>query len=149
MRNMSFALTVGAMQAHTKTVTRRLGWLFLKPGDLVQPVRKCMGLRPGEKIEKICDPVRVVSVRRERLSRLIDDREYGRAECILEGFGDHELYRHPAQFAAMFCRTHKGCFTWSSVTRIEFEWAEGREPVYVDVATWDDVSAGQRREIVL
>lgn len=48
MRNMSFALTTDQILAGTKTVTRRLGWLRLQPGDHLRPVRKCMGLRPGE-----------------------------------------------------------------------------------------------------
>ncbi len=49
----------------TKTVTRRLGWRHLKVGDQIRPVKKCMGLRPGEKIEVLRGPLRVVSVRRE------------------------------------------------------------------------------------
>lgn len=47
---MSFALTVPQIQAGTKDVTRRLGWQFAKAGDLIRPVRKCMGLKPGAKI---------------------------------------------------------------------------------------------------
>ena len=38
MRHMSFALTTKQIKSRTKTVTRRLGWTFLKPGDLIQPV---------------------------------------------------------------------------------------------------------------
>ena len=48
MRNMSFAMTTEAVRNQTKTVTRRFGWWFLKPGDMVQPVEKAMGLRKGE-----------------------------------------------------------------------------------------------------
>lgn len=46
-RNMSFTLTIEQMRARTKTVTRRKGWAFLKPGDLVWAVVKGMGLKPG------------------------------------------------------------------------------------------------------
>lgn len=120
MRNMSFAMTTGQIQDGTKTVTRRLGWLHLKPGDMLRPVRKCMGLKPGEKIEPLREPVRVVSPSREPLRRMTDDLEYGRAECIREGFPDLT----PAQFVAMFCASHKPCTPETVVTRIEFEYPE-------------------------
>lgn len=32
MRNMSFSMTTEQMYQQTQTVTRRLGWSFLKPG---------------------------------------------------------------------------------------------------------------------
>ena len=47
MRNMSFALTEAQLLDGTKTVTRRLGWTMLKPGDHFRAVRKAMGLRKG------------------------------------------------------------------------------------------------------
>ena len=47
MRLMSFALTTRQFLAHEKTVTRRLGWEFLKPGDRVCGVEKGMGLKKG------------------------------------------------------------------------------------------------------
>jgi len=50
MRNMSFFLTTDQIRNKTKTVTRRDGWLFLKPGDIVQACVKCQGLKKGEKI---------------------------------------------------------------------------------------------------
>jgi len=34
MRNMSFSMTVDQIRDGSKTVTRRLGWLFLNFGDL-------------------------------------------------------------------------------------------------------------------
>lgn len=40
MRNMSFALTKRQVLERTKTVTRRLGWEKLRPGDLVRAVEK-------------------------------------------------------------------------------------------------------------
>ena len=42
-------LTKEQILARTKTVTRRLGWWFLKPGDVVWACEKCMGLKKGEK----------------------------------------------------------------------------------------------------
>lgn len=118
MRNMSFALTTDQVRAGTKTVTRRMGWKFLKPGDLVQPVRKCMGLKPGEKLEKLRGPMRVVSVRRESLWKMWLEPSYGWAECIREGFQQMT----PRDFIDMFCASHKGCQRDSIVTRIEFEY---------------------------
>jgi hypothetical protein len=120
MRNMSFALTTPQVIDGTKTVTRRLGWLHLKYGELVRPVRKCMGLRPGEKIEPLRAPLRVASTIREPLSRMTDDIEYGAAECVREGFPDMT----PSQFVEMFCASHKPCTPETLVTRIEFEYTE-------------------------
>ena len=120
MRNMSFALTTTQIMEGTKTVTRRLGWLHLKPGDQVRPVRKCMGLNPGEKLDVLRDPLTVVSVRREPLRAMTDDVEYGFRECALEGFKDHPDYQWPSEFVEMFCATHKSCTPDTVVTRIEF-----------------------------
>lgn len=120
MRNMSFALTTQQVLDQSKDVTRRLGWLMLKPGDLFQPVKKCMGLKPGEKIQKLGPPVRVVSVTREPLRRMQDDLDYGLTECAREGFGSHPSYRWPSEFITMFCGSHKRCTPATVVTRIEF-----------------------------
>lgn len=120
MRNMSFALTVDQIMDGSKDVTRRLGWEFIKVGDLLRPVRKCMGLRPGEKLSVLRDPIRVVGVRREPLRRMIDDIEYGFEEVRREGFAWHPEYRLPSTWVAMFCATHKGCTPDRVITRIEF-----------------------------
>ena len=130
MRNMSFALTTEQIRAGTKTVTRRIGWLHAKPGDLIRPVRKFMGLKPGERLEVLRDPLVIVSVRRELLRAMTDDIEYGFRECELEGFGEHPTYRWPSEFVEMFCGTHKGCTPDTVVTRIEFSFntnAESRQ----------------------
>lgn len=117
MRNMSFALTTDQIRGGSKTVTRRLGWLFLKAGDMVQPVKKCMGLKPGEKIELLRAPLRVANVRREPL-RFITDSVFGDDECRREGFPDMT----PGEFVAMFCAAHRGCTPETEVTRIEFDY---------------------------
>ena len=128
MRNMSFALTTAQVRAGTKIVTRRMGWTFLKPGDLVRPVVKSQGLKRGEKVEVIREPLRIVSVRREALERLGVEESYGRLECTLEGFGDHATLSEPRAFIEFFCRTH-ACRPEDLVTRIEFEytWGNGEE----------------------
>jgi hypothetical protein len=119
---MSFALTTAQVMEGTKTVTRRLGWLHLKAGDQLRPVRKCMGLRPGEKLDVLRDPLRVVSVRREPLRAMLSDIEYGFEECEREGFGGHPDYCWPSAFADFFCASHKGCTLDTVVTRIEFSY---------------------------
>jgi hypothetical protein len=121
---MSFTHTEAQIRARTKTVTRRSGWLNLKPGDLVRPVRKCRGLRPGEKIVPLGTPLRIVDVRRERLERLTLEPEYGRLELQREGFGEAPHQQSPAEFVASFCATHRPLVPGSVVTRIEFEFTE-------------------------
>jgi hypothetical protein len=124
MRNMSFGLTVPQIQAGTKDVTRRMGWDFVKVGDLLQPVRKCMGLRPGERLEKLRAPIRVVSKRREPLRMMTDDTDYGFEEIRREGFADHPTYCWPSEWVRMFCATHKGCTPDKIITRIEFTYED-------------------------
>lgn len=121
MRNISFALTTDQIRAGTKTVTRRMGWRNLKPGTLLSPVKKGMGLKPGEKVERLRGPIRVIGVNHERLRMLLDSPIYGQRECVREGFPDYT----PASFIDMFCRSHKGCMPESVVTRIEFEYTDG------------------------
>lgn len=119
MRLMSFALTTPQVEAEIKTVTRRVGWAWLTVGTLLQPVRKAMGFRPGEKVERVGRPIRVVSVRRERLDRMVTDPRYGTREAIAEGFPDLS----GADFVAMFCERMK-CRPSVMVTRIEFTYVD-------------------------
>lgn len=118
MRNMSFMLTTQAARNQTKTVTRRFeSWMKLQRGALVQQVVKGMGLKKGEKIEKI-HVIQILSNTPEPLRRLTDDPAYGRAEVIKEGFPEMT----PEQFVEMFCKSHKGCTPESLVNRIEFHY---------------------------
>jgi hypothetical protein len=119
-RNMSFALTTEQIRNRTKTVTRRIGWGFLQPGDIVNACMKCMGLKPGEKVQRLAQ-IRVVRTRIEPLSRMIQQPEYGAAEATKEGFdgwtGD--------QFVDMFLDHTPAKFGESTlVNRIEFEYVE-------------------------
>lgn len=119
-RNISFALTAEQIRNRTKTVTRRLGWKHLKAGDVLNACVKCMGLRPGEKIERL-GQIRVVSVRQERLSAMLSDLEYGFSETEREGFPKGHAKHWPSEFVAMFCNSMK-CDEHAQVTRIEFEY---------------------------
>jgi hypothetical protein len=127
MRNMSFALTTPQVRAGTKDVTRRVGWRHLNAGDLIQPVVKGMGLRPGEKVERIGGPVRVLSVQRELLHAIARYPNEGMTETRREGFPD----MRPQEFIAMFCGSHRGCTPETEITRIEFSYdkLEGWEPM--------------------
>ena len=126
MRNISFALTTEQIFAGTKTVTRRLGWERAKVGDLLRPVRKGMGLKPGEKVEVLRAPIRLVDVRREPLRRMIDDIDYGIEECKLEGFGEHPIYCWPSEFVNFFCSSHRPCEPSWTITRLQFEYTAER-----------------------
>lgn len=112
-RNISFFHTKAQIKAQTKTVTRRLGWLFLRPDDILNACEKCQGLRKGEKINKLCQ-IRVTSVRREALGAITAD------DCAAEGFPDMT----PAEFVEFFCDA-MGCKPEVIVTRIEFVYIPG------------------------
>jgi hypothetical protein len=108
-RNMSFALTAEQFKNKTKTVTRRFGWLFVQPGDILCGVEKCMGFKKGEKMKRL-GMIKVVSVRREPL------HEITKEDCTKEGFPEME----PEGFIAMFC-TFSRCSRNDTVTRIEYQ----------------------------
>lgn len=113
MRNMAFSKTKEASRRRDKTVTRRDGWKFLKPGDLIQQVEKSMGLKKGEKMVKI-HVIRVVSVISEPISAIRDYPD----DCAKEGFPDWT----PDQFIEFFCR-ETGKPEDYVIQRIEFEYA--------------------------
>jgi hypothetical protein len=117
-RNISFSLTTDRVRNRRKTVTRRTGWQRLKVGDILNACVKCMGLKPGEKIERICR-IQVISIRQEPLSQMLLPG-YGDRECELEGFQGMT----GAEFVEKFCKSHQGCTPESHVTRIEFQYLD-------------------------
>jgi len=84
-RNMSFAMTTAQYRDGSKDVTRRWAWENAKPGDLIMGVEKAMGLKKGEKMVRL-GPAEILSVRRERLDRMITDPAYGAEELRREGY---------------------------------------------------------------
>jgi len=114
-RNMSFMLTTEQVRAGTKTVTRRAGWWFLNPGEIVNACVKCQGLRKGEKIEKIRQ-IRIVSTRSEPLFDIDDYPD----NCAREGFPEMST----SEFVLMFMASHKGCQEDTVINRIEFEYVD-------------------------
>lgn len=128
MRNISFSLTTAQVRNRSKTVTRRLGWKNLKSGDHLQGCVKCMGLKPGEKLQKLA-VIEVVSVRREKLNTLLGVPQSevagdfytpseARDEVNSEGFP----LLTADEFVKFFCASHKGCTPDTIVTRIEFKY---------------------------
>ena len=117
MRSISFALTTDQVRAKTKTVTRRVGWLWLveavKRGEVIflQPVVKTMGIPKGGHVEKIGGPIRVTGATREPLNTITQE------DCAREGFPDLS----PGQFVNFYCDHNGGSFL-QRVTRIEFRY---------------------------
>ncbi len=109
-RNMSFSLTTGQFKARVKTVTRRFGWWFLKPGDVVWGVKKSMGLKKNEKVQRLCK-IRILSTRSEPLNAITP------AELVLEGMTG----MRPERFVEIMCK-RAGVPPNEPVNRIEFEY---------------------------
>lgn len=114
MRNISFIYTLPQMYAEVKDVTRRDGWRKLVGGEILMAVKKGMGLKKGEKIERIY-PIQVVTASQEALSRLLKNDKYAFDEVTREGFP----HLTPREFVEFFCHSHK-CTPDKVVTRIHF-----------------------------
>lgn len=112
-RNMSFAMTTNQVNERSKDVTRRFGWWFLKPGDTIQAVEKAMGLKKGEKVQRL-GLIEVVSTRSEPLSAITQD------DVIREGFPAWT----PEQFIQMLV-DHYRVDPSREVNRIEFRYVSG------------------------
>lgn len=122
MRHISFALTTAQIRDQSKTVTRRMGWMRLKPGELLQPVRKAQGLKKGERVQTIGAPIRVISVTPERLDAMryqplaVQREELAREGCAhtCDDWQDFmSRYFYP-----------QGVKVDQVLTRIEFEYTE-------------------------
>lgn len=113
-RLMSVAMTTDAVIERRKTVTRRKGWLFLKPGDRLTLCRKVQGRKPGQPIERLAE-VEVVSVRREQL------HEITREDVALEGFPG----MNRVDFVCRFFLDPQKMRETDLVTRIEWRYLDG------------------------
>ncbi len=108
-RAMSFMLTQQQVLDGTKTQTRRLGWTDAREGDVLNAVRKAMGLKRGEHQQSL-GLIRITRVRRERLNTI------SAADVRREGFPEMT----PAAFIELFCKANK-CPPTAIVTVIDFE----------------------------
>ena len=113
MQNMSFSKTTDQARERSKDVTRRWGWGKLKPGDRVQQVVKAMGLKKGEKIEKI-HIIEIVSNRPDPLENITQ------AECAREGFPDKD----PAWLRTLLLSMKPKNFKGNHPNRIEFKYVD-------------------------
>lgn len=129
-RLMSVALTEDAVRAGRKTVTRRLGWSMLRPGDELDLCRKVMGRRKGDPLVRVAR-VRVLSARREPLDAITDE------DVLREGFTPEDFATSPftrtgrystdppntpALWFVLFFGRHMKCDPDALVTRIEWEY---------------------------
>ena len=110
-RNMSFALTEQQVRDKTKTVTRRQAWRNLKPGTLIQPVQKAMGLKKGEKVTKLGGLIRIVSNTSEPICSI------SKEDVMREGFPNFTQQ----QFIDMYCQ-HNNVKPTDYCRRIEFRY---------------------------
>jgi hypothetical protein len=137
-RLMSVAFTEAAVRDRTKTVTRRKGWLFLKPGDRLTLCRKVMGRKKGEPLERVAE-VEIVSVRRESLGHLTQPHRtptqrpyfdedsapwhnpaYAADEMVREGFPG----LRPTEFVRTYFVEAQGFGYHDDVTRIEWRYLD-------------------------
>lgn len=126
-RLMSVAMTEQAVVERRKTVTRRKGWVFLKPGDRLTLCRKVQGRKPGEPLVRLAE-VEVVSARREPLCAVA-----GRYESDPDGYGDllwPEVIAEgfpgmsPEEFMRRFFIDAQGIEVMDDVTRIEWRYLD-------------------------
>lgn len=112
-RLMSVSHTEPQVVDRSKTVTRRKGWTFLKPGDRLTLCRKVMG-RQGAPLVRLAEVV-VVHVHRGPLSEIHQDI----ADPAREGFPSWS----PGEFIEFFCQTFGGDED-QAVTRIEWRYLD-------------------------
>ena len=103
-------MTTRQFKNRSKNVTRRFGWWFLQPGDVVQGVEKSMGLKKGERI-KTLGLIEIISTRAEPLNSITPD------DVTREGFPGWT----PRQFVDMLVR-HYNIDPESIVNRIEYRY---------------------------
>lgn len=97
-RRMSCSLTIDAVRARTKTVTRRHvnTWTTLKAGDRLTLVEKAMGLPKGAR-QVVLAEVEVIDVRVEPLVDVTD------TEVVAEGFAGMPV----EEFVGMWLDSHR------------------------------------------
>ena len=141
---MSVSMAGQAVIERRKTVTRRKGWTFLRPGDRLTLCRKVRGRKPGEPLVRLAE-VEVVNVRREPLRALLGTQpfgpitDYARAEMSAEGFPG----MHPLDFIDTYFVVAQVIAAYDYVTRIEWCYLPGVGPTRpsTDIAHHPDGSS--------
>ena len=93
---MSFRWTEQQLVAGIKTVTRRLGWWKVRPGDQLLAIRQWQELPKGSH-QHILGSILIRGARPERVKDITPD------DVVREGFPDMTT----DQFIAFFCRGHR------------------------------------------
>jgi len=114
-RLMSVAFTEQAVVERRKTVTRRKGWLFVKPGDRLTLCRKVMGRKRrgrGHQRSALCAVAGPYAT----------DQNGGTIwpELIAEGFPD----MNPSEFMIRYFINAQGIGAMDDVTRIEWRYLD-------------------------
>jgi hypothetical protein len=128
-RLMSVSHTTQAVIERRKTVTRRLGWKFLKPGDTLTLCEKVMGRKKGEPLVRLAE-VEVVDVRRELLGEITTadiEKEGVSADTICGGtYRTIDQVRYGLteyDWLNWFCREMR-CTAGTEITRIEWRYLD-------------------------
>lgn len=102
---MSCSMTIDAVQARTKTVTRRRvdTWQNLKPGDQLTLIEKGMGLPKGAK-QVVLAEVEIVDVRVEPIGFV--HHCFGDFTCRLEVHREGLPDMTPVEFISMWLQSH-------------------------------------------
>ncbi len=108
---MAMTFTEAAVVSRRKTVTRRRGWRFLRPGDRLTLCRRVQYRKPGEPLVRLAE-VEVVDVRVEAL------RDVTAEDVRREGFD-----MGPEEFVD-FWTSHMGGTGYELVTRIEWRYLD-------------------------
>jgi hypothetical protein len=131
---MACSLTIDAVRARTKLVTRRRAdtWQTLEAGDHLTLIERGMGLSKGETQVVLEPDVLVVSVRLERLSAVLTEPN----ATELEGLGQLS----PAEFVEMWLATHGHRPDENPKVR-RIEWLYPIEPS--SVSSWSRMPTGR------
>ena len=134
-RLMSVSHTEQAVVERRKTVTRRLGWRMLKPGDTLTLCRKVQGRRRKdgtvEPLVRLAE-VEVVSIRREALIAMTDD-DVPREGVPVEQWGAYPG-RGKWAWVEWFCDT-MSVLPETEITRIEWRYLPSDGGMLPDLAS--------------
>ena len=114
---LAFPETARAIRGHQQTVTRRLNPPVLKAGDMVEAVQSEWMLTFTGAVTPLAT-LRVVSLREECLSLLMDDPAYGADELRLEGGPANTV----GNWVLGLLIRYKTLSPNTPITRIEFEY---------------------------
>lgn len=122
-RRMSVSMTLPAVRARTKTVTRRHAdtWRTLTPGDHLTLIEKGMGLPKGAK-QVVVAHVEIVDVRVEPIGKVLSEPD------VLAREGIQQVDMGRVEFIEWWLRSHghrRGAGMGTPCRRIEWRYLDG------------------------